>query len=376
VITLLSSLSFNLIGPIWPIYIKSLGASMSELGYIFAISNGVAAVLQIISGLLSDRYGRKNLNTVGTFLGIFPPLFYMFARDWTYLIPWVILSGVSTGLILPIRWTMTADYSTVEARALAYSWMNIALFLGSMVAPFLGGLIADILGIQTPFLFCGALVSLCFVCSLLLRETRKSDQASAEIRKGTESSFLSVALIFSSLNLVQAIGVGIYSPITAIFIKEKFSVDYTAVGLLYALGFGLSSMIVQIPGGILATKYSKKKIIILTIILSAPFFGLFALSRSFIESIIFMFLSNAILNISWPAFQDLLMELTPSTRRGLMNGFSATSFWMGMTIGSAISGVFWERFGMLFPYYVSATAVFLSAIPPIFLKEADKRSEA
>jgi len=349
---------------------------MSELGYIFAISNGVAAVLQIISGLLSDRYGRKNLNTVGTFLGIFPSLFYMFARDWTYLIPWVILSGVSTGLILPIRWTMTADYSTVEARALAYSWMNIALFLGSMVAPFLGGLIADILGIQTPFLFCGALVSLCFVCSLLLRETRKSDQASAEIRKGTESSFLSVALIFSSLNLVQAIGVGIYSPITAIFIKEKFSVDYTAVGLLYALGFGLSSMIVQIPGGILATKYSKKKIIILTIILSAPFFGLFALSRSFIESIIFMFLSNAILNISWPAFQDLLMELTPSTRRGLMNGFSATSFWMGMTIGSAISGVFWERFGMLFPYYVSATAVFLSAIPPIFLKEADKRSEA
>jgi len=119
----------------------------------------------------------------------------------------------------------------------------------------------------------------------------------------------------------------------------------------------------------LATKYSRKAVIAVTAIFSAPFFGLFAFSRSFIESIIFMFLSNAILNLSWPSFQDLMMELTPSRRRGLMNGLSATSFWIGMTIGSAVSGVLWEGFGMFFPYYVSAIAVLLSAIPTIFLRE-------
>jgi len=376
VITLLSSLSFNLIGPIWPIYIKSLGASMAELGYMFAISNGVAAILQIISGSLSDKYGRKKLNAFGTFLGIFPPIFYLLARSWTDLIPWVILSGLSTGLILPIRWSMTADYSTVKIRALAYSWINIAMFLGSTVAPLFGGFIADALGLQAPFLSCFVLVTLGFVCSLLFRETKKADRKLTQTENGANVSFLSVVLIFSSLNLIQAIGVGIYNPITAVFIKDKFSVDYTGVGLLFAVGFGLSSMIVQIPGGILATKYSKKMIIVVTILLSTPFFGLFALSRTFIESIVFMFLSNAILNLSWPAFQDLLMELTPPTRRGFMNGFSATSFWIGMMIGSAISGVMWERFGMFFPYYVSAIAVLLSVIPPLFLKEAQNKTEA
>lgn len=167
-----------------------------------------------------------------------------------------------------------------------------------------------------------------------------------------------------------------YGPITALFVQARFLVDYTGVGLLSAIGFGLSSMIVQIPGGKLAAKYSKKAIMVVGIILSAPFFGLFAVSRSFIEAVIFMFLSNVILNLSWPAYQDLLMGLTPPTRWGLMNGLSSTSFWIGMTIGSAMSGILWEGFGMFFPYYVSAIAVFLSAIPAMFLKEADIQTEA
>jgi len=350
---------------------------MAELGYIMAISNGVAAVLQIISGSLSDRYGRRKLNAIGTFLAIFPPLFYIFARNAADLIPWVILTGVSTGLYMPIRWSIIADQSTAKTRALAYSRMNIALFLGSMIAPFLGGVIADTLDIRASFLPCSALMSLCFIFSLLLQETRRTDQQPPQIRSEVKTStLLSVALIFSSTNLMSSAGIGMYSPITPIFIKDKFSVDYTGVGLLYAIGFGLSSMIVQIPGGMLATRYSKKAIIVLTTISSAPFFGLFALSRSFIESIIFMFLSNAILNLSWPVFQDFLMELTPSSQWGLMNGLSATSFWLGMTIGSAASGLLWERFGMFFPYYVSALAVFLSAIPQMLLKEAGNKTEA
>ena len=133
-------------------------------------------------------------------------------------------------------------------------------------------------------------------------------------------------------------------------------------------------MVVQIPGARLAARYSKKKIVLLTIAASAPFFGLFALSRSFLECVILMFLSNAILNLSWPAYQDLTMELTPPSRWGLMNGLSATSFWGGMTIGSAISGVLWERFGMFFPYYMSAVLVLLSVLPILFVKGPNGRA--
>ncbi|MEM2111396.1 MAG: MFS transporter [Candidatus Bathyarchaeia archaeon] len=374
---LLSSISTNLTSPIWPLYINSLGASVTELGFVVALSNTMAAVIPIVSGPLSDKYGRKKMNVVGAFLAIFPPLFYTFAKSWHDLIPWVLIAGVATGLYLPSRWTIIADYSTAKKRAMAYSWMNIAYLLGSTIAPFIGGLIADITDIHVPFILCFALTCLCFVFSLLLRETSNISSKKPILlqdRFKTQPFFI-IALIFLALNLIQGVGIGIYGPITPIFMEKQFMVDYTGIGILYAIGFGISSMIVQIPGGKMAAKYSKKKILFVTTILSSPFFSLFALSRSFLEAIVLMFLSNFILNFSWPSFQALTMELTSSTRWGLMNGLIATAFWLGMSMGSAISGMLWETFGMFFPYYVSAVMVLLSTLPVLYLKETENKTE-
>lgn len=376
IVVLFSSLSSGLVTPIWPIYVRSLGSSMEELGYIFAISNGVGAILQILGGFFSDRYGRKKLYVIGTFLGIFPPLFYIFATWWTDLIPWVILAGISVGLSMSIRWSIIADESSIERRALAYSWVNIALFMGMTIGPVAGGLMADTWGIKLPLISSFVLTILCFILSLQLHETRRSSHRQIRIRTEVENStvFWSVFL-YSLSNLLASVGLGIYGPITPVFVKNRFATDYAGVGLVYSVGFGLSSGIVQLPGGRLATKYSKKAIIVLSVAGSAPFYGLFAISRSLVESMIFMFLSNAIMNVSWPAYQDLLMELTPRKRWGLVNGVSVTTYWVGMMIGSAISGVLWERLGMFFPYYVSALIVFASAMPILFLKKRSGEAE-
>ncbi len=370
-VILLSSISVNLVTPIWIFYVSSLGASVVELGYISAIPSAVTAFVNILGGSLSDKYGRKKLNIIGTFFGVFPPLFYIFAKNWIELIPWVILSGLATGLSLPVRWSIIADSSTDRKRAMTFGWMNIAFLLGSTVAPFIGGLIADAFSIRSTFVLYFAFMSFCLVFSLFLQESRKppNQRPVIENDKRETRQLLTLVFIILALNVIQATGIGIYSPITPKFIEKQFMATYTDAGILYAIGFGLSSMVVQIPGGRLATKYNRRKIILITTILSAPFFGFFALSRSFYECVILMFLSNVILNLSWPAYQDLVMGLTPPARRGFMNGVSATSFWGGMMIGSAISGILWERLGMFFPYYISALFVLVSALPVIFLKE-------
>ena len=126
-IFLVSSLAIDLISPIWSIYIKSsLNASMIELGLVFSVSNGVAAVMQIFSGFLSDKYGRKRIHVLGTLLAVLPPLMYALASDWMDLIPWILLSGFATGLYLPIRWTIVADVSSTKTMASAYGWTNIS----------------------------------------------------------------------------------------------------------------------------------------------------------------------------------------------------------------------------------------------------------
>jgi len=372
-IFMLSSLATNLIGPFLSLYIVSLGASVTELGLVIAISDAVTALLLIPSGTLSDKYGRKKLHILGTFLVIFPPLMYTFAVHWFEVVPWIILSGVALGLYMPIRWSIPADVSTVEKLATAYSWTNVALLTGSTLGPLLGGLIAEAFNIKTPFLVCFSLLCIAFLLTLALQETGKKKEPVQTMQQIDESPkamrFSAVIALFSLINILQGAGVGLFFTPLSVFVVQRFSVSDALVGFLYAVGFGLASTVVQLPGAKLANRYDRKRLMLVTFVVSAPFYGLFALSSGLVELFLFMFLSNALLNLCWPAFQALMMELTPSAKWGLMNGISGTTFWVGLMAGSAASGILWDSFSMFVPFYMSAIVFFLAVVPALFLKE-------
>jgi MFS family permease len=374
IVFLVGSFATNLISPVWPIYIKnSLNASMTELGFVFSLSNAVAAAMQIPSGLLSDRHGRKRLHALGTLLAAFPPLMYALAHNWFDLVPWVMLSGLAMGMYVPIRWAIVADVSSTKTMASAYSWTNISWLIGSTVAPFVGGIIADLFGIRFPFFFCSILIFAVFPLTFLMQETRRKSQVKTENEKHEETNltngYFMTIILFSLINIVQGIGIGVTGPVISVFVLAKFPVDYTFIGTLYAMGFGAASIVVQIPASKCSDRFDRRKVMFVTFLASAPFFLIFAYSRNAFELIAFMFLSNAILNASWPAFQTLMMEATPSSKWGLVNGVAAMTFWLGIMMGNALSGILWDNLGWYSPFYVSALAIGASAILPLLLKE-------
>jgi len=369
-----SSLAIDLIIPIWPIYIKeSLGASMTELGLVFSLSNAVAALMQIPSGFLSDKYGRKRLHILGTLIAVLPPLMYAFASNWIDLVPWVMLSGFATGLYLPIRWAIVADVSSTDTMASAYSWTNIAWLVGSTAAPFIGGIAADSFGIRFPFFVCFMLRFAVFPLALLVQETRRRPRSKPEEveneNSGLNSNYLSIVVLFSLINIIQGVGIGATDPVIPIFVVSKFHVEYTFIGLMYAIGFGVASIIVQIPGAKCSNLFDRRKVMFVTFAASSPFFLLLAYSRNMLELIVLMFLSNAILNLHWSAYQTLMMDATPSSKWGLVNGVAATTWWIGIMAGNALSGILWDTWGVFAPFYVSAVAMALSVLPLLWLKE-------
>jgi MFS family permease len=378
IVYLVSSLALNLISPTWPIYItSSLGASMTNLGLVFSASYAAAAVTQILSGFLSDKYGRKRFHVLGTLLAAFPFLMYALANNWVNLVPWVMLSGFATGLCLPIRWTVVADVSSSETMASAYGWMNISWLLGYAIGPFVGGIAADLFGIRFPFFVSFTLILAAFPLTLLIQETRRKPQPKVMNKKDEKFSrvdgYLTTIIMFSLINIIQGLGIGVTGPVIPVFTISNFKVDYTFMGVLYALGFGVASILVQIPGSKCSDLFDRRKVMFVSFVASSPFFLLFAFSRNMFELIVFMFLSNAVLNFSWPAFQTLMMDATPSSKWGLVNGISATTFWIGQTVGNALSGILWDGWGMLAPFYASAFAIGLSALPLIPLKETKRK---
>jgi len=268
---------------------------------------------------------------------------------------------------------MVADVSSTETMASAYSWTNISWLVGSTVGPFLGGVVADLFGIRFPFLACFLLRFAVFPLALLLEETwrkPKVESGNHVIQKEeVVDVYLLTVSVFSLINMIQGLAVGVTTPVIPIFVESIFHVDYTFIGILYAIGFGVASIIVQIPGSKCSDLFDRRKVMFIAFVVSSPFFLLFAFSRNTLELILFMFVSNAILNLSWSPFQTLMMDATPSSKWGFVNGVSATTFWVGMLTGNALSGILWDSLGMLAPFYVSSIATALSALPLLLLKE-------
>lgn len=346
---------------------------MVELGFVFGISNGMAAILQIITGFMSDRYGRRRLHIIGTFLTIFPPLLYALAVSWYDLIPGVILSGAATSFYTPVRWSIVSDVSTPENRARAYSRVNVAYYLGFIIGPVLGGLVADIYGMRIPLFLSALFSAFCFIFVFCLRETRRSNSITY-VSKDKENAhkvatFRKVMFWFSFMYLLEGAGLGIFNPITPIFLTRRFSVDPTYIGTLFTVGNGIVPFLAQIPGGLLSDKFDKRKVVIVAYFISSPFYAIFAISQNLWEPFIFLSISRGLMTMVWSTHQSLRMNLTPSSRWGLVNAISYTMFWGGMTIGNVLSGFLWETYGIYFPYYVSSIAILVSSAAMFFLEK-------
>ena len=183
------------------------------------------------------------------------------------------------------------------------------------------------------------------------------------------NNYLAILIPFSLINIIQGISLGVTGPVIPVFAISRFSVDYTLVGLMYAIGFGVASILVQIPGAKCSDRFDRRKVMFVTFVASSPFFLLMAYANNMLELVLLMFLSNVILNLHWSAYQTLMMDATPSAKWGLVNGIAATTWWIGVMAGNALSGVLWDRWGMMVPFYVSSLTMVLSALPLLLLKE-------
>lgn len=363
----------NLTDSLRPLYIQSLGASVLQVSFLISITGLAGTLLRVPSGLISDLYGRRKIIIVSIVLAIFPPLLYTFSTHWEHLIPWGIVYAIAFALYMPSRMAIVADYTPVESRIRVYSIMNLAFPLGSLISPTLAGLLENTYGWNAIFYVATVLYGFCLVPGLLLPEPPTHD-GDARLESPTDGAALDLAffrslLPFFLLNLLIGLGMGTVGSITPIYLTDRFKVSTAEVGLFISVGFGLTTILTQIPAGILADKFGRRRFITICLGLMPLFFLLWNFVDSFILLLPVQMAMNGLWSMTWPAFISMLMEYVPRSRRGVSSGLTQTGLMLGFTVGPLIGGYLWETLGKAFPYY--ASALFFTLCIPIlhFLRE-------
>lgn len=150
-----------------------LAANTAILSFIIVFGI-VKAVTNYFTGSLANKFGRKNLLTIGWLFAIPVPFILMYAPNWNWIIAANILLGINQGLTWSSTVVMKIDLVGEKQRGFAMGLNEFAGYLSVAIVAFLTGWIAGQYGLRPYPFYIGIVLSLLgfFGSWFLIKDTK------------------------------------------------------------------------------------------------------------------------------------------------------------------------------------------------------------
>jgi len=335
--------SFNFLVPVIPLYADTLGASVSQVGLIVGAISYVAAFLLIPLGVLSDRFGRRNLLVGGLIVFTLAPLLYSLASNPQQLILVRAIHGLAPAAFIPAAITMVVDSAPEAKRGEAIGWYTTLSQLGLMAGPVAGGFLADHLGFDAAFYGCSAISLLGLVFALtrlgaiVHRPVTTPDGASSSWRWLVHPFVIAVLLVF----LMVGVGVGTLSGYIPLY-GIGFGLTETDAGLIITAMFG-SSALLRVPAGRLSDRVDRKLLFIVGLAVSAIAVALFPFFQGLWQFIVIGVIFGIGMGIAMPSSLATVADFSPVGGRGLSMSITVCFFHIGLAVGPTAMGFVAEK---------------------------------
>ncbi len=266
IVSFLNDLSSEMIIPILPILITSLGGAGLIVGLIGGLQDSISSILKVLSGYWSDRVGRRKIFVFGGYLtsaGF--KLLLAFSRIWQHVLLFASFERVGKGLRTAPRDAIIAD-SMPDARGRGFGIHRALDTLGAIC----GGLAALSLYSFLEFefmyiIFIAAIIA--FISLVPIHFIKESKRAPQEInlqislRKLSRPLmlFITVASVFALANFTYMFF--ILKAETAFMPLMPVKESVALAIFLYVL-FNISYALLAIPFGMLSDRIGKRRVLI------------------------------------------------------------------------------------------------------------------
>ncbi len=166
---LINNLNDGMAWGIFPLYFASLGLGLERIGVLKFVYPLVWSLLQVMTGPLSDRIGRKPLIVWGMAVqsaGIFLIIAFPNYANWLFS---TALIGLGTAMVYPTLIALVSDESKPLYRARSLGTYRFWRDLGYAIGALLAGVLADFLGFSWSI---GIIAALTLASGLLVWSTR------------------------------------------------------------------------------------------------------------------------------------------------------------------------------------------------------------
>jgi MFS family permease len=173
---LVNNLNDGMSWGIFPLFFATFGLGVERIGILKALYPATWGILQIVTGPLSDRWGRKGLIAAGMWVQAAGLFLTAVTRNFEYWLVGSLLLGLGTAMVYPSLIAAVSDASHPMWRARSLSvyrfWRDLGYAIGALSA----GIIADLFGLSWAI---GAIAALTFLSGVIVAAVMDEPRAAS-----------------------------------------------------------------------------------------------------------------------------------------------------------------------------------------------------
>lgn len=347
-----------------PLFMSELGASASDIGLVYSLSDLIPLALNIVGGWLSDQLGRLKTIAWGNLVKLASFIVMLFANRWEWMILAFALTGIGWAMGGPSFSAYIADQTAKENRAKVYAVQHNLLNVVNLVRAPLAGWIAVLVGFRSMLLVASALFLIGSILLALVKRVSITEEVSTETDEKTSfkrSIGVILGLVFAGglftwifiIDHLNDIFLGFSNSLQVLYYQEVVGVSIEQIAYLPTIG-AVIALFVTIPLGYWVDKKGENIGLGLAYLLLIIHVGAPLLAHNFLGLVPAALVHPFMMGLAKPASQSLISKAIPEEQRGLAFGLTWTSRGVLSLPFPYFGGLLWDRFSPGTPLLITA----------------------
>ena len=364
---ILAGAAFGVFRLLFNFYVLSLGYDESLLGKLITTNNLTALLVALPVGYLADRIGRKRSLILSGSLTSLSVLTMVLWPSAGLFFAMNILLGLAQSLGAVTTAPFLMENSGEEERTYLFSFSFGLQTLAGFVGNWLGGYLPSWMGVwqtasptsSTAYGWAlgsvGVLAILGLVPLLGLERKFKGGDQEASTMFAPLSYFRYQRVLLGRLILplfITSIGAGMIMPFMNVFFRTVHRQPDGVIGTLFAWG-SLAMGVGLLISPVLAEKYGKIQVVVITQALSIPFLMVLGFSPWFWLSAGAYYVRLALMNMSNPVYQTFVMEHVEPDARATVASLTSMAWNFGWAFSPVVSGYLQVQNGFTLPFTIT-----------------------